>query len=269
MNNLYHDNSMEALDLYSRRLEADRSRFTGGRIPKGTKLSAEVKAELRNIKEVNKLLREAGLEIPRKPRAPRKRVVRDPELIPRKRKSTKGAPVKRVRKPLTVEQKQKRLISEQKRLMRVYNALEEQYPDYPEARRQVEFAHLTSRKPRKTTKVGLQYFNDLGMSGCLSAINDDRYNFICNRLKPKPPRKRKPKGSGLSGLGYGLSGLDYSSASGLSAEGLSGYEGGACSMKQARHRVKWDLYQQEISRLRSGGIPYRLAQKQAAALLRN
>jgi hypothetical protein len=266
MNNLYNDNSMEALDLYSRRLEADRSRFTGGRIPKGTKLSAQAKAALKNAREVNKILKEVGIPIPR---APRKRVARDPELIPKKRKSVKGATVKRVRKPLTVEQKQKRLISEQKRLMKIYNALEEQYPDYPEARRQVEFSHLTSRKPRKTTKVGLQYFNDLGMSGCLSAINDDRYNFICNRLKPKPPRKRKPKGSGLSGLGYGLSGLDYSSASGLSAAGLSGYDGGACSMKQARHRMKWDLYQQKIAELRSGGVPYRLAQKQAAALLRN
>lgn len=248
MNGLYNDNSMDALNLYSQRLEADRSRFTGG-AKKGTKVSDASKAKAKATRERKKREKELAFEGPIYPVVPYVRP-----------------------KAYTVAQRKKmnaQASRDNRKFQKLKSALEQVDINFPrnmfsDSRREVELSHFLRPKSR-TTLEGRNYWGNTAYSDCLSAINDGRYMSLCDKLKPKqrkPPKPRKPKGAGLSGLGYGmgLSGLGYASASGLSASG-------GASMAKVAQMERWADYQNEIHNLRNMGHPYRQAQSMAKHIL--
>jgi hypothetical protein len=243
MNGSHYDNSMDALNLYSERIAQDMSRFTGG-ARKGEKLSAATKQKIRDAALNRKFLKEVGLEVP----PARKRV----------RKPTKASLEKQARDALNAVLAVQEVAAPVARKRRTRNApargtvtAEQRKIDRNIARRSI--AALKDRYVKQ------------GISGCVSAIGDSDYNYLCNRIKP---RVRKPRSAaGLSGLGYaaGLSGLGYSRASGLSAAGLSA---GRVSMAKAAQMERWSDYQNEINSLRNMGHSYRDAQQMAKHILR-
>jgi len=236
---------MDALNLYSQRLEADRSRFTGG-AKKGVKVSDASKAKAKATRERKKREKELAFEGPIYP------VV--PYVRPR---------------AYTVAQRKKmnaQASRENRKFQKLKSALEQVDRNFPrnmfsDSRREVELSHFLRPKSR-TTLEGRNYWGNTAYSDCLSAVNDGRYLSLCDKLKPKVRKPRKPKGAGLSGLGYGmgLSGLGYASASGLSASG-------GASMAKVAQMERWADYQNEIHNLRNMGHPYRQAQSMAKHIL--
>lgn len=246
MNGLYHDNSMDALNLYSQRLEADRSRFTGG-AKKGTKVSDESKAKAKATRERKKREKALAFEGPIYPVVPYVRP-----------------------KAYTVAQRKKmnaQASRDNRKFQKLKLALEKVDMNFPrdmyqDSRREVELSHYL--KPRShTTLEGRNYWGNMAYSDCVDMIRDGRYISLCDKLKPKQRKPRKPKGAGLSGLGYGmgLSGLGYASASGLSASG-------GASMAKVAQMERWADYQNEIHNLRNMGHTYRQAQQMAKHILR-